>query len=142
MADKEKPAKAAAGGGKPDRLLAGPRSQAFDLIDVGARMRLRDPLLDVVAQRRLLAAERLEQLVREHFVDGAHPVRALGMAGAGIVLEENGMRQQECGHAGGRLLSECGGTGSQPVGGLKKVAGSRILFSCFSSAPSSCERRT
>ena len=59
----------------------------------------RDLLLDVVAQRRLLALEGVEQLVGEHLVDGAHAVGALGVAGAGVVLDEAGMREEERGHA-------------------------------------------
>ena len=61
-------------------------------------MRQRDLLLDVVAQRRLLALQVLEQLMGEHLVDGAHAVGPLGMAEAGVVLDEAGMGEEERGH--------------------------------------------
>ncbi len=53
--------------------------------EVRLGMRQQDLLLDIVAQRRLVAHEILEDVVRQHLVDGAHAVRPLGMAGAGVV---------------------------------------------------------
>ena len=61
-------------------------------------MRQRDLLLHVVAERRLLALEVLEQLMGEHLVDGAHAVGPLGVAGPGVVLDEDGMGEEERGH--------------------------------------------
>ncbi len=61
-------------------------------------MRQRDLLLHIVPERRLLALERLEQLVGEHLVDGAHAVGPLGVAEAGVVLDEAGMGEEEGGH--------------------------------------------
>ena len=75
---------------EPHGLLALGGARALDPVDVALRMRQRDLLLDVVAQRRLLALEALEQLVGQHLVDGAHAVGPLGMAGAGVVLDEAG----------------------------------------------------
>ena len=48
--------------------------------------------------RRLDARERLEALVLERAVDGAQPVRPLGMAGRREVLEAGGVGDEERGH--------------------------------------------
>ena len=80
------------------RRLALGRALALDPVDVGARMGQRDGLLHVVPQRRLLALQALEQLVGEHLVDGAHAVGPLGVAEAGVVLDEAGVGEEEGGH--------------------------------------------
>ena len=80
----------------------------------------RDLLLDVVAERRLLALERLEQLMAEHLVDGAHAVGALGMAEPGVVLDEAGMGEEQRGHRRVPEVSDppgltpCAKTGTEP----------------------------
>ena len=55
--------------------------------------------LHVLAQRRLLAHQVAEDIVAKHLVDRAHAVGALGVAGAGVVPEEGGMRDEERGHS-------------------------------------------
>ena len=82
-------------------LLALGGTRALHPVDVGARMRERDGVLHVVPQRRLLALQVLEQLVAEHLVDGAHAVGPLGVAGAGVVLDEAGVGEEEGGHRQG-----------------------------------------
>ena len=62
------------------------------------RVREQDLLLDVLAQRRLGALQTVEEVVRQHLVDGAHAVRPLGMPGAGVVLSKSRMREKECRH--------------------------------------------
>ena len=73
---------------EPHRLLAGRGPRALDPLDVALRVRQRDLLLHVVPERRLLALQLVEHLVREHLVDGPHAVRPLRVAGTGVVLEE------------------------------------------------------
>ena len=62
------------------RMLERPGGDGAHLFEVRLRVRQQDLLLDVVAQRRLLADEPGEDLVRQHLVDGPHAVGALGMA--------------------------------------------------------------
>ena len=50
-------------------------------------------------RRRLLARQRLELLVLQRALDRAQPVRPLGMARRGEVIEAGGMAEQERGHA-------------------------------------------
>ena len=45
----------------------------------------------------------VEELVAEHLVDGPHAVGPLGVAGAGVVLDEGGMGEEEGGHSAGPL---------------------------------------
>ena len=47
-------------------------------------------VLHVVPQRRFLALEVAEQLVRQHLVDRPHAIGPLGVAGPGVVLDEEG----------------------------------------------------
>ena len=51
-------------------------------------MSQQNPLLDVLAQRRLLALEVVEHLMRERLVDSSHAVRPLRMPRAGVVFNE------------------------------------------------------
>ena len=71
---------------------------ALDPGDIGLRMGQRDRLLHVLAQRRLLALQVLEQLMGEHLVDGAHAVRPLWVAEARVMLDEAGMGEEKRGH--------------------------------------------
>ena len=61
-------------------------------------MRETDLRLHVVAQRRLLAHEAREDLMRQHLVDSPHTVGALRMSVAGIVLQKCRMREKERRH--------------------------------------------
>ena len=81
-----------------------------------------DGVLDVLAQGRLLALQAVEQLMRQHLVDGAHAVGPLGMALAGIVLDEAGMGEQEGCHRGALA-----GKRQRPMGraSLPRVGGQR-----------------
>jgi hypothetical protein len=80
------------------RMLERPGGDRSHLFEVRLRVRQQNLLLDVIAQRRFLADEPGEDLVRQHLVDGAHAVGALGMPGAGVVLDEGGMREEERRH--------------------------------------------
>ena len=51
-------------------------------------------------QRRLDPLQGLEHLVLEHLGDGAEPIRALRMAGAGVMGEECVMVIEKRGHRG------------------------------------------
>jgi hypothetical protein len=48
----------------------------------------RDLVLHIVPERRLFALQSVEQLMGKHLVDGPHAVGTLGVAGAGIMLDE------------------------------------------------------
>ncbi len=48
--------------------------------------------------RRFDAGQGLEALVLERAVDGAQPIRSLGMAGRREVLEAGGVGDEESGH--------------------------------------------
>ena len=75
------------------RVLERSRRNGAHLLQMRLRVREQDLLLDVLAQRRLGAMQAAEDLVRQHLVDGAHAVGALGVTGAGVVLGEGGVRQ-------------------------------------------------
>ena len=68
------------------------------LLQMRLRVREKDLLLDVLAQRCLGALQAVEEVVPQHLVDGAHAVRPLGMPGAGVVLSKSRMREKECRH--------------------------------------------
>ena len=51
-----------------------------DLLEVAGRMRARDVLLHVLAQRCLLAHQVAEDIVAKHLVDRPHAVGPLGVA--------------------------------------------------------------
>jgi len=51
-----------------------------------------------LAERRLLANQRLEFLLLENAFDRADAVRPLGVAGAVQVVERCGMGDEKCGH--------------------------------------------
>ena len=61
-------------------------------------MREADLLLDILAQRRLLAHQAFEDVVRQNLVDGAHAVRPLRVSGAGVVLEKGRVRKEKRRH--------------------------------------------
>ena len=61
-------------------------------------MRQQDLLLDILAQRRLLTPQAIEDLVRQHLVDGAHAVGAFGVPRTSVVGDEGGMREVERRH--------------------------------------------
>ncbi len=77
---------------------SGPLATARIFSKVRLRVRETDLLLDVLAQRRLLAQQVLEDVVRQHLVDGAHAVGPLGVTGAGVVLGEGRVREKERRH--------------------------------------------
>ena len=83
------------------RRLALSGALALDPVDVGARVGEGYRVLHVVTERGLLALEVLEQLMREHLVDGAHAVGPLGVTGPSVVLDEAGMGDEEGGHKRG-----------------------------------------
>ena len=60
----------------------------------------RDDVLDIGAQRGRLAQQVGELLLFQRTGDRAHAIGSLGVAGAGIVVDEAGVRDQERGHAG------------------------------------------
>jgi hypothetical protein len=56
-------------------------------------------------ERRVGPGQAVEQLVAQRLVDGAHPVRAFGMAGAGIVIDETRMGVKQRRHGISRAVS-------------------------------------
>jgi hypothetical protein len=74
------------------------RPHLLDGADISARMRSPDRIFDIVAQRRLVANEVLIDLMSQHLVDGAHPVRPLGMRWPGIMIDERRVGDEECCH--------------------------------------------
>lgn len=67
-----------------------------DHLDIGGGMHPADRV--VIRFGRLFARQAGEDLVPEHLIDGAHAVRALRMAGAGIMVEEARMRDVQGRH--------------------------------------------
>ena len=80
------------------RVLERARRNGAHFFQMRLRVREQDLLLDILAQRRLGALQAVEHLMRQHLVDGAHAVGALGVPGAGVVLSEGRVRQKECRH--------------------------------------------
>ena len=70
------------------RVLERPLGDGAHFFEVRRRVRETDLLLDVLAQRRFLAHEIFEDVVRQNLVDGAHAVGPLRVSGAGVVLEK------------------------------------------------------
>jgi hypothetical protein len=69
-----------------------------DPLEMGDGMHALDVLAGVLAQRRFLALQIAEHLVRQHLVDRAHAVGTLGMTETGVVLGECGVGKKERGH--------------------------------------------
>ena len=76
-------------------------SDRSDLLQIRRGMGELNLLLNIIPQWCLLALEILEHIVRQHFVDGAHAIRAFGVARSSIVINEAGMSYQKRGHGRG-----------------------------------------
>ena len=74
--------------------------RALDAGDVVLGMGAQDRLFHILAQRRHGPLERVVAFVREDLVDGAHPVRALWMPRPRVVLDKDGVGQEQCRHRG------------------------------------------
>jgi len=77
-----------------------------------------DGILNIVSEQHPLALQLVEESVGEHLVDGPHAVGPLGMAGAGVMLDERGVGEKEGGHRirGTIGVSPCGPTQFRPKG--------------------------
>ncbi len=102
-------------------FLARSRARVLDHVEIGLRVRQRNCTFDIVAQRCLDTYEVVEQVVAKHLVDGAHAIGALGMAGAGVVVDEAGVGDQEGGHRRADALGMAaeGLASTRTVGGLE-----------------------
>ena len=105
-------------GVEADRRLAWFRAQPLQAVEIDLRVDTQDCLLAIVAQRRLLANERIEAGIGEDLVEHAHAVGPFGMAFAGVVVEETGMREKEGGHLFSSLVFSrlaIAGVSSSPI---------------------------
>src|SRR4029079_4100709 len=106
------------------RMLKRPLGDGAHFFEVRRRVRETDLLLDVLAQRRFLAHEVFEDVVRQNLVDGAHAVGPLRVSGPGIVLEKRRVREKKRRHgalAAFWLWVVFAAHGSAPVSRVKSV---------------------
>jgi len=85
-------------GVEPHRALVSHLAHLLERVDVALAMRFGDPRLHIVAIGSFRTGQCVECLVRESFVHGAHAVGPLGMAWAGIVADERGVRDEKGRH--------------------------------------------